>query len=52
MFLFIFSTTHTGKGHESQICLSVRIDYTFLPSTKSEGRGTENLLHVWLRWKY
>ena len=49
MFLFIFSTTHTGKGHESQICLSVRVYYTFVPSTKSEGRCTENLIHLMIK---
>ena len=46
---FIFSTTHTGKGHESQICLSGRIYYTFVPSTKYEGRCTETLINIMMK---
>ena len=46
MLRFICSTNHAGKGHESQICLSIIMDYTLVPSTKSEGICTENLRHV------
>ena len=38
-FWFIFSITQTGKRHESQIFLSGIIDYSFVPSTKYEGRS-------------
>ena len=46
---FIFSTTCTGKGHEYQSYLSEGIDYTFVPSTKSEVKCTENLGHVMMK---
>ena len=36
LFIFILSTTHTGKD-KSQICLSGIIDPSFLPSKTSEG---------------
>ena len=48
-FLFIFSTTHTGKGCESKIFLSGRIDYNFVTSTKTEGRCTEISRHVMMK---
>ena len=48
-FWFIFSTTHTGKGNESQIRLSGRIYYSFVPSTKSEGICAENLRHIMMK---
>ena len=40
---------HTGKGHEFYVCLSGRLDYTFLPYTKYEGRCTEHLIHVMMK---
>ena len=43
-FWFIFSTNHTGKGHESQICLPGRKDYSFVQSTKFEGIFTKYLI--------
>ena len=46
---FIFSITHTGNGHESQIFLSGIIYYTFIPTTKFEGRCTEILGHVMMK---
>ena len=47
-----FSTTPTGKLHESQIYLYGRIDYSFVPSTIYEGRCTENLRHVMMKVRY
>ena len=49
LFWFKFSTTHIEKLHESKICLSGRMAYSFLTSKKSEGRCTENLRHVILK---
>ena len=49
LFWYIFSTTNTGKGHESQIYLSGRIDYSFLSCKQSEGIGTENLRHEMMK---
>ena len=43
---FIFPTTHTGRVQESQICLCVIIDYSFVPYAKFEGICTENLRHI------
>ena len=45
----MFSTTHTGKGQKNQIFLSGRIYYSFVTSTKSEGRCEEYLRHVMMK---
>ena len=45
----ILPSNHIGKGHEYQICLYGRIDYSFVPSKKSEVRKTENLRHVTMK---
>ena len=44
-----FTTNHTGKVHEYQICLDGRIDYSFVSSKKSDFRKTENLRHVTMK---
>ena len=48
-FWFIFSTTHTEKGHVSQILFPGRIYYDFVPYNISEGECTEDLRHVMIK---
>ena len=49
LLLFIFSTTITGKVHESQILLPERIYYNFVPYTKSEGNCTEDFINIMVK---
>ena len=49
MLWFIFSTTHKVKGHEYKIISPGRMYYNLVPYTKSEGKYTEDLIHIMVK---
>ena len=51
LFEFIFSITHTRKGHESQIYLSGISYYTFVSSTIYVGKYKDNLRHLMMKMR-
>ena len=51
IFFLKFSTTHIGKGHESQIFSPGIIYCNFLPYTIFEGECREDLRHIIVKEK-